>query len=118
MNAEEYKSICKRPDSIQRGIIEATEQALKGRSDLALKLREILKGTAIDKPDFHNGKAESDYFLVKLSAEDAEEIQDYLLEEEASAVGLNGETTPMASHYASLADVWQNYINFCESEFN
>jgi hypothetical protein len=118
MNAEEYKSICKRADALQRGVIEATEQAVKGRSDLALKLREILNGEAIHKPDSHNGKEESDYFLVKLSAEDTEQIQDYLLDAEGNAVGLNGETTPIASHYASLVDVWQRYIDFCESEIN
>jgi hypothetical protein len=115
MNAEEYKAICKRPNALQRGIIEATEQALKGRSHLALKLREILNETAIHKPDSHNGKEQSDYFLVELNAEDAEQNQDYLFEE-ASAVGLNRETTSVASHYASLVDVWQRYIDFCEGE--
>lgn len=118
MNAEEYKSICKRPDTFQRGIIKATEQAVKERSDLAVKLREILDGTAIPKPDSHNGSKESDYFPVKLNVEDAEQIQDYLFDAEASAVGLNGKTTPMTSHYASLVDVWQRYIDFCESEIN
>jgi hypothetical protein len=118
MNAEEYKSICRRPDALQRGIIEATEQALKGHSDLVLKFREILEGTAIPKPDSHNESKESSYFLVKLNVEDVEQILDYLFDAEASAVGLNGETTPMTSHYASLVDVWRRYIDFCESEIN
>jgi hypothetical protein len=41
-----------------------------------------------------------------------------LFDAEAGAVGLNGETTPMASHYASLVDAWRTYIDFCESEIN
>lgn len=118
MNAKEYQSICKRPDAFQRGIIDATDRALKEKPHLALKLREVLNGTIVPKPDLHDGSKESDYFLIRLNLDEAEQIQDYLFEAEAGAVGLNGETTPTASHFASLVDTWQRYVDFCGTKIN
>jgi hypothetical protein len=116
MDAENYKSICSRPDVFQRAVIESTARAIKEHEHLSLKLLEIINGAAINKPDLHTGSNDSDFFRIKIDAEEAEQIEDYLLSAEAHAVGENGETTSAASHFASLADAWRRYIDFCENE--
>lgn len=115
MNAEEYKSICNRPDVFERGVLEASERELLSRHPpSALRLQEILSGEPVPKPLLHNGSKHTDYFLVKLNVAEAEQIADYFVDAEADAVGRDGETTPQASHFASLADAWMRYINFCD----
>ena len=113
MDANEYKVLCSRPDAFQRGVLEATAQMLSSlHPPSASLLREMLKGTPISKPALHAGAEAADYFIVKLNVAEAEQLVEYLLDAEASAVGLNGETTPEASRTAGLIGAWVRYIDF------
>ena len=115
MDAEEYKSICRRPDAFERGVLEASERELVSRHlPSALRLQEILRSAPVSKPLLHNGGKHTDYFLVKLNVSEAEQIVEYLVDAEADAVGRDGETTPQASHFGSLVDAWTQYVNFCD----
>ena len=118
MEAEEYKSICAQPDVFQRTVIESTARALKEHHQLAQQLLEIVNGTPVAKPGLHDKNNDFDFFRIKLDVGQAEQIEDYLLSAEADAVGEDGETTSAASHFASLADRWRRYIDFCEHEIN
>ena len=113
MDAEEYKSICNRADSFERGVLEASERELLSRhSSSASRLQEILRSEPITKPLLHNGGKHTDYFLVVLDVAEAEQIADCLVDAEVDAIGDDGETTPQASCFASLADAWMRYVDF------
>jgi len=115
VDVEEYKSICDRPDAFERGVLEASERELLSRHlPSALRLQEILSGAPVLKPLLHNGGKHTDYFLVTLDIAEAEQIVEYLVDAEAEAVGLDGETTPQASHFGSLVDLWTRYVDFCD----
>ena len=115
MDANEYKVICSRPDAFHRGVLEATRQMLSPlHPPSASRLREVLDGTPISKPALHAGGEDTEYFIVKLDVAEAEQIIEYLLDAEAGAVGLNGETTPGASHASGLVDAWVRYVDFCD----
>ena len=116
MTAEEYKAACKMPDVLPRWAIEATKRSLDGSPALVSRLREILDGEPITKPDLHKGGKEVDHFHVQLADDEAQQIQDSLFDLEAGAVGSQGESTPAASHFASLVDIWQEYIEFNEKK--
>ena len=66
------------------------------------------------KPELHTAGEDTDYFIVKLDAAEAEQIVEYLLDAEVGGVGLNGETTPEASHASGLVDAWVRYVDFCD----
>ena len=115
MNAEEYKSICNRPDVFERGVLEASERALSQKHPpSALRLREIFSVAPIPKPLLHRGGSHTDYFLVELNVAEAEQIVEYLVDAETGAVRSDGETTPQASRFGSLVDAWESYVNFCD----
>ena len=113
MDATEYKAMCSRPDTLNRGVLEDTERVLSpALPTLASKLREVLAGRPIPKPMSHDGDAGTDYFRVELSAEDAEEIANASGDAEVGAIAIGGETTPEASRFATLRDMWANYGEF------
>lgn len=115
MDAEEYKSICNRPDAFERGVLETSERELLSRhSPSALRLQEILRGAPVSKPLLHNADKHTDYFLVKLNLAEAEQIVEYLVDAEADAVGRDGETTLQASRFGSLVDAWARYVDCCD----
>lgn len=119
MNAEEYKTICSRPDAFQRSVLEATEHALSLRHPpSALRVREVLTVTPILKPKLHEGGEHTDCFLITLNAVEAEQIVEYLVDAEADAVGLEGETTSEASRFAGLVNAWVQYVDFCDAGVN
>ncbi len=115
MDENEYKVICGRPDAFRRGILEATRQILSPlHPPSASRLREVLEGAPISKPELHTGGEGADYFIVKLDVAEAEQIVEYLLDAEAGAVGSNGGTTPEASRASGLVDAWVRYVDFCD----
>jgi hypothetical protein len=115
MEPAEYKVVCKRPDALHRGLLEATEQALHLRHPLsAVRLREVLESKPIPKPELHTGGEDTDYFTVKMKIAEAKQIVEYLLDAEANAVGRDGETTSEANRLADLVDAWANYVDFCD----
>jgi hypothetical protein len=112
MNANDYKQICSRPDVLQRAVLEQTARVIQ--IDLpahAEHIESILGESPVSKPAQHNGGNETDYFYIDLSDEEAGEIIEYLLEKEAGAIGVDGNTTAEASSLGRLVDLWTQYIS-------
>ncbi len=73
-----------------------------------------MKNNKISKPLLHTHKDDltTAFYKVDLSINQINEICDLLLELEVSYVNDKGETTPMASFYASLVDQWNRLNEF------
>jgi hypothetical protein len=113
VNPRNYKERTTTPDAFSRGALTDTVAALQP-SDFKLRreIEAILEATPIPKPPLHAGKRDTDFFHVSLPADTAEAIADALLVAEAEAVSADGSTTPQASHYAALVDMWTRYRDF------
>lgn len=111
VDTDRYHNLCNAPDSFSRSELEKTLLALEnGGSTKAKLVYEALQSKPIEKPKLHKGGPETDYIKVNIGVEDAEKIIEELGTLEAGAVSLEGNTTPLASHYASLLDRWFNYV--------
>ena len=115
MDAIEYKGIHSRPDAFQRSQLEATERILSSihppSAHLAAKL---LESAPIAKPELHTGDAGTDWFLVDVDVSGAEQIMEYLIDAEAGAIGVEGQTTQETSEIANLVDAWVRYIDLLD----
>jgi hypothetical protein len=110
MNANEYKTKCQQPHVLRRPTLEATARIVaQANTDLAVRLHGIVAGQPIPKPASHTGNAETDFFEVDLSREEAHAVLSILLSAEADAVSPHGETTPQASSLADIVDLWGRY---------
>lgn len=112
MDNKDYKIISTSEDTFYRSELESTLTALKvsGNNTLIRVIEKILEKPSVEKPAQHSGGPETDLFTVDIPWETAEEIKEILGDLEVGAVGGSGETTPLASHYASLLDRWHKYI--------
>ncbi len=114
MNNEEYKRLITENDVLDYGTIDITlkEVISKQEFELANKLQRILKNNEIKKPDLHLSPSEitTSYYRIDLSSDDIEKLVDIFFDLEVSHIGINGETTPAASLYASLVDKWNRLI--------
>lgn len=111
MDTNTYHEISTHPASFSRYELEQTLAALtKAESSKIVLVGNILKSKSIEKPTHHEGDEKTDYFLVQVAIEDAEEIVEELGTLESEAVSPEGHTTHQASHYASLLDKWFNYV--------
>ena len=110
MEANEYKLLQEHPRIFRRGELASTCRHLGNvLPTVSLLLARILEAPAIEKPRLHSGGVDSDLFRVLLSLADARELRRSLLDVEAAAVSIEGETTPLASEIASLVDRWTRY---------
>jgi hypothetical protein len=113
MDAIEYKRICSRPDAFPRNQLEATAQILSRKHPPSAQLAgQILRQAPIAKPELHTREERTDCFLVEIDVAEAEQIMEYLIDAEAEAVGLEGQTTQETSHIANLVGAWVRYIHF------
>jgi len=117
MDSSAYQSLCNQPNAFPRAVLEATRRAVSSNLELESALRKELERAPIPKPPLHDGGRETDYFLIAVGENEAEQIVDLLFNAEVASVGLDGETTAMASGYASLIDLWSNYLEFNDFEF-
>ncbi len=112
MNTEEYKSLINHKNVLDHTSLNVTLKELASRQEFELsdKLKKILENNKITKPDLHSKSFDTstNYYKVDISPVEIEKIIDIFIDLEASQVGENGETTPTASFYASLADKWNN----------
>jgi len=78
--------------------------------NLAERIQSILRNNELPKPIKHNKKEnkETSKYLIELSEEEIEIIQDIFLNLEVANVSEEGNTTPLASLYADYADIWKN----------
>ncbi len=115
MDVNKYRELCARPDVLRRGELEETVSTLRRlRSPDVRLVEEILEQPPIEKPVIHAAGSEADFFFVTLDTDVVESIVDQLLEAEAAAVPNGGETTPEATRFAELVDLWndcQEYLD-------
>ena len=81
-----------------------------GHLELAERIQSILRTNELVKPIKHNQKDNKDTskYLVQLTEDEIEIIQDIFLKLEVVNVSPQGHTTQLASLYASYADIWRN----------
>jgi len=105
MESTDYHKLCNSPEAFSRHELEQTLVALeKTDSNKKLLIAKALEAKAIEKPELHTGGKETDYILVSISSEEADEIIEALGNLEVQAVSPEGHTTALASHYAGLLD--------------
>ena len=101
-------------DALDYSTLNVTLEELYAKKNLRLadEIQRILRENTVEKPSLHNKLYEpsTGYYKVDLNADDINEIRDMFLELEVSFVGEDGNTTPTASFYASLADKWFNVV--------
>jgi hypothetical protein len=111
MDATDYKTRCSQPNVMSRHQIESSAQVLAhSHSHLSGQLRALVLSEPICKPELHQGGTHSDYFVVNVSQQFAEDVAEALLDAEADAVSPEGETTAKASFIADLVDAWNQYL--------
>ena len=81
-----------------------------GHLELAKRIQSILGANELPKPTKHNRKddKETSNYLIQLTEEEIEIIQDLFLDLEVCNVPLEGHTTSLASLYGNYADIWRN----------
>jgi len=114
MNANEYKSLKNSGRILDFATLKETHKCLleADHVQLAQSVAQTLADNGIDKPLYHSKIEEqfTDYYRVDLSTADIEIIVSMFCDKEISALTTNFETTPLASHYASLLDRWNELI--------
>lgn len=109
MKQSEYKILISQNDVLRRNIIEETEKLVsKKNMGLAIRLRKILASKPIEKPLLHEGRSDTDYFRVNLSCHDISAIKDICMDAEVGSLDTNYETTPEASKFGDLLNIWNN----------
>ncbi len=110
MDARSYKGLNIQADVFRRAALEATLDAVAGHDpSLASSLQEVLAKPPVPKPAEHSGGPATNLFQVELTPRQTDAIVDSLGLHEAAAVSPEGETTPKASYYADLLDLWLQY---------
>lgn len=110
MDANEYKIKISDPCAFRKDVLEQTLQVLKSNNaEEASIVEKALHEGGIEKPDLHNTKGVYDFYWVKCTEQEADEIAGHLFDAEAMAVPPSGETTPEASRLAHLVDIWTNF---------
>ncbi len=79
---------------------------------LAKEIERIFKNNQLPKPALHKrpNDISTSFYKIDLQAKQIEEVLDIFIELEAKFVNERGETTPIASLYASLVDSWNNLL--------
>ena len=116
MDQNEYKLKTNDPCAFRKNVLEETLKILKIHSapEVSVIEKAFEKG-GIEKPKDHHQPKEYDYYWVKCTAEEADTIASYLFEAEYTSVPDSGETTPEASRYARLVDIWTNFRDWIEN---
>ena len=114
MEARKYGRLTSSPLYIRRSVIEETASILTGQNDSTTDaLNRLLGAQPLTKPEQHTGDYSTDYFdTTELSDDVLQDICDYLLDAEADAIPLSGETTSEASRIASLLDLWHERMRW------
>ena len=113
MDANEYRLLKSSGDILDFATLKETEKCLieAGHAQLAQSVAQILVNNKIEKPYYHDKSEEhTNYYRVDLSSEDVEIIVSVFGDKEVSALTADFETTPLASHYASMLDRWYDLI--------
>lgn len=110
MNAAEYQNLINERDVLNHTTLNVTvkELSFQQEFELAEKIKQILANNQLPKPELHDKHFDTatNYYRVDLVQEDVEKITDIFFDLEKNHVSEDGEPTPTASFYASLADAW------------
>lgn len=79
-----------------------------GNDSLVDKLLDILNKNKIPKPEKHNREEdiETNHYNIDLSKNQLNDIIDLLIDLEVESLTIDGESTPLTSHFTSLIDKW------------
>ena len=92
--------------------IKSTINELAKTENIALvdKLLDILNNNKIAKPEKHNREEdiETNHYNIDLSKNQLNDIIDLLIDLEVESLTIDGESTPLASHFTSLIDKWSS----------
>ena len=115
MDAPSYKVKISDPCSFRKSVLEDTLYVLKKNNAPETTIIELaLENGGIQKPTTHNHSEGYDYYWVKCTDEEADNIAGYLFDAEVAAVPESGETTPEASKYAKLVDICTDFRDWLE----
>jgi hypothetical protein len=115
MDATEYKRATTCPDAFADAEIEATVRCLRAGASPFAEVVAQAPRVPIPKPPLHHSGADTDFFRLDLPLAVVQELVGELLDAEAAAVSPEGNTTPEASHRASLVDRWGHYQRWLEA---
>ena len=115
MDQDEYKIKIIDPCAFRGNILKDTLKILKTHSaSEASIIEEAFESGGIPKPLIHQQPEGFDYYFVKCTADEADAIASYLFEAEYTAVPESGETSPEASKYAQMVDIWTNFRDWIQ----
>lgn len=119
MDAPSYKVKISDPCSFRKSDLEYTLYVLKENKAPEKEIIELaLKNGGIKKPKSHNQPEGFDYYWVKCTDEEADNIAGYLFDAEAAAVPDSGESISAARNLAALVDIWTEFRDWLESGGN
>ena len=108
MNQKEYKKITSQNNLLPRNIIEQTKNLISDKDKaLVNKLKKILTSDPVEKPSKHSSGTETDYFVVDLTSDEISTIVEACGDAEVGSLDKDYNTTPQASYYGTLLDIWQ-----------
>ncbi|MCC2546008.1 hypothetical protein LJY25_06095 [Hymenobacter sp. BT175] len=113
MDASEYKRRKQQDNVLHFSALNATRTLLikAEHFDLVRHIDEAIAAGEIDKPSqHHNPGAYTSFYRVGLASNNIEVIIEMLIDLEAGAVDKDGQTTALASFYASLLDEWHDLL--------
>lgn len=115
MDSPSYKFKTNDPCAFRKADLEKSLIVLKANKAKEASLIELaFHHGPIQKPKKHTHPNDFDFYWVNCSAEAANNIASYLFDAEAAAIPDSGETTPEASRYADLVDIWSNFRDWLE----
>ena len=92
--------------------IKSTINELTKTENVALvdKLLDILNNNKIAKSEKHNKKEDikTNHYKIDLSKNQLNDIIDLLMDLEVESLTIDGESTPLTSHFSSLVDKWSS----------
>jgi hypothetical protein len=115
MDSNEYKIRTNDPCAFRKEVLDESLEVLKKfKAKEASVIEDDLKIGGIPKPEKHHQPIDYDFFWVKCTSEEADNITGFLFDAEAAAVPESGDTTPEASRLAGLVDIWTNFRDWLD----
>ena len=96
---------------VREDILRETYDSVRAADTaLATEIEKILHGPPVDRPPLANDNY-THYYAIQLSEVQISEIAAILIDLETDAVSQAGDTTPRASHYANMVDIWSGLLS-------
>ena len=112
MEWDEYKSLCDRPFTFSRWMLEQTIALVRDETHLADALMTALRGPVLTKPVDHKGGPETDMFEVRMDVTQARAIHCLVREAALSGQRLAARQRGLGGFDAA----WREYVDILERE--